>query len=354
MSTDKPFWLVTGGTGLVGSHVCERAVSEGRQVRALVRPGSDRRFLESLGVEIVTGDLNQPDTLRAESGALFRGVTHLVHCAAKVGDWGPVSDYQRDNVGGLQNLLAAIPKSPRPLHVVHISTLGVYPARDHHQTDESTPVNVGGIDGYTRSKVEPELALLEHLRSSKTTAVLLRPGFIYGPRDRTVIPRLVDRIRSGKFAFLGSGEALMNNTFVGNLIDAVFLAADRPDLSGEAFNITDGRFVSKREFVEAVCRHAGLPMPTRHVPAAVARVLASALETVWRGLGRTAPPPLSRAAVKFLGFNLDYSIAKARKLLAYDPSVDFQDGMAIALAGGTGAPVLSTSETGAGSRRASA
>lgn len=329
MRTDDTLWLVTGGTGLVGSHVCERAVAEGRRIRALVRPGSDRRFLESLGVEIVTGDLNDPATLPAA----VRGVTHLIHCAARVGDWGPVIDYQRDNVGGLQNLLSAFASALRPVHVVHISTLGVYPARDHHQTDESTPVNVGGIDGYTRSKVETELALLESLRTSGNTAVLLRPGFIYGPRDRTVIPRLVERIRSGKFAFLGSGKALMNNTFVGNLVDAVFLAIDRPDLSGEAFNITDGRLVSKKEFVEAVCRHARLPIPTRHVPAPVARGLAAALETTWRLLGRKSPPPLSRAAVKFLGFHLDYSIAKARERLGYRPAVDLQDGMALALKG---------------------
>ena len=351
MSADKTLWLVTGGTGLVGSHVCERAVAEGRRVRALVRPGSDRRFLESLGVEIVTADLTRPDTLRAERKA-FEGVTHLIHCAAKVGDWGPVADYQRDNVGGLQNLLAAFAGSPRPVHIVHVSTLGVYPARDHHQTDESTPVNVGGIDGYTRSKVETELALLEHIRGSRNTAVLLRPGFIYGPRDRTVIPRLVDRIRSGKFAFLGSGKALMNNTFVGNLVDAVFLAAERPDLSGEAFNITDGRLVSKREFVEAVCRHAGLSMPTRHVPAGVARVLASTLETLWRLLARTAPPPLSRAAVKFLGFNLDYSIAKARARLEYQPAIDFQDGMALAFVGASSA--LPAADQGASPCKASA
>src|SRR5205085_32837 len=52
--------LVTGGTGMLGSHIAERLIAQGRRVRALVRPGSDARFLEGLGVEVVRGDLTDP------------------------------------------------------------------------------------------------------------------------------------------------------------------------------------------------------------------------------------------------------------------------------------------------------
>ena len=325
--TPQSLLLVTGASGLVGSHVCEQAREQGLSVRALVRRGSDRRFLDTLGIEIAEGELRSPESLTAAA----KGVTHVVHCAARVGDWGPVAEYQRDNVDGVRNLLGAFRVNKRRPHFVHISSLGVYPARDHHQTDETTPVNTAGIDGYTRSKVETEQAVLDFLKAEGGTAVILRPGFIYGPRDRNVLPRLVERIRGGKFAFLGSGRQLMNNTYVGNLVDAAFLALDRPDLSGEAFNITDPRLVSKLEFVEGVCRAAGLSQPKKHAPLVVAKILASTLDSIWRTVGRQSPPPVSQAAVKFMGYNLDYSIAKARRLLKYDPQFDFTEAMALSL-----------------------
>jgi nucleoside-diphosphate-sugar epimerase len=321
--------LVTGATGLVGSHVCERAIRDGWSVRALVRSGSDREFLKSLGVELVEGDLARPDSLPAA----VQGVTHVVHCAAKVGDWGPVEEYIEANVGGLERLLDALAGNGLPVHFVQISSLGVYPAGDQRHTDESTPISLSGIDGYTLSKARSEEALRRRIDGKQLTAIMLRPGFIYGPRDRTVLPRLTERIRSGKFAFMGSGEQLMNNTFVGNLVDAVFLALDRPDLSGEAFNITDGRLVSKKEFVETVCRASGLTLPTRHVPLGVAKALASVLETVWRTLGKTTSPPVSRAAVKFMGYSLDFSIEKAKRVLEYRPAVDFKQAIELSLGG---------------------
>ena len=313
--------LVTGATGLVGSHVCEQARRREWNVRALVRPASDATFLQSIGVEVVPGDLDDPSSLPEA----VQGVTHLVHCAARVGDWGPAADYLRANVGGLENLLGAFLAIGLRPHVVQISSLGVYPAGEHRGTDETMPVSISGIDGYTRSKVAAEEVLKERAAAGDLTCVLLRPGFLYGPRDRTVVPRLLARIRSGKFAFPGSGEKLVSNTYVGNLVDAVFLSLDRPDLSGEAFNITDGRLVTKKEFVAGVCAAAGLPCPTKHVPLGLVKIVAGILEPVWRLLGKTTSPPVSQAAIKFMGYNLDFRIDKARTVLGYAPAVDFQE-----------------------------
>ena len=315
--------LVTGGTGLVGSHVLEAAVGRGIKTRALVRASSDLDLLKSLGVEIIEGDLTDPDSAkRAVDGASL-----IVHCAAKVGDWGPVEAYREVNVRGLENLLSATEAGGGLKRFVHISSLGVYPARDHHGTDESQPVSTEGIDGYTLTKVEAELLVKEHIQNHKLPAAILRPGFIYGPRDRTVLPRIFERLKKKQFAFLGSGENLMNNTYVGNLTDAVFLAIEREDCVGECFNIADGRLVSKKEFISAIAEHAGYAQPTKHVPLPVAKCLAKIMEGTWKLLGKKEAPLLSSARIKFLGFNLDYSIAKARRELGYDPQVDFQDGI---------------------------
>jgi len=210
---------------------------------------------------------------------------------------------------------------------IHISSLGVYEARDHHGTDETEEPSTAGIDGYTLTKVESERIVARHIREKNLPATILRPGFIYGPRDRTVLPRLLEKIRTKQFKFLGSGEQLMNNTYVGNLCDAIFAAVDSDESVGETYNIRDERLVSKREFVSTIARLAGYEVPTKSVPLPVARCLATVLESLWKLLGKEESPILSGARVKFLGLNLDFCIDKAKRELGYEPSVDFCDAM---------------------------
>lgn len=321
--TPEDLLLITGATGLVGSHVAERARGRGIRTRALVRSTADARLLNEWGVDLAPGALTDPYSLKSA----MQGVTHVVHCAAKVGDWGPIEQYREVNVRGLQSLLEAAEEAPTLRRFVHISSLGVYPARDHYGTDETTPTSKESIDGYTLTKVESEELFLDHVRRQKLPGLVLRPGFIYGSRDRTVLPRIIERLQDGKFAFLGSGEKLVNNTYVENLVDAIFLALERDDLVGEVFNITDARLVTKRELINTIAEHLGRPKPTKQVPLPVARVVTTMMESLWRLLGKDEAPLLSQARIKFLGLNLDFSNAKARHTLGYEPKVDFAEGM---------------------------
>ncbi len=315
--------LVTGATGLVGSHVAQRARGMGIRTRALVRASADASLLDRWGVETIIGDITDAASL----APAVRDATIIVHCAAKVGDWGPIDDYRAVNVKGLANLLASAEKAGTRKRLIHISSLGVYEARNHYGTDETEPPCASGIDGYTATKVEAEQLILDHVARHRLPATILRPGFIYGPRDRTVLPRILERLQSGSFKFLGSGETLLNNTFVENLVDACFAAVARPESVGQIYNITDGRLVTKCEFISTIARQAGLEVPTKSVPLGVARVLANVLEALWRLTGRKQAPVLSRARIKFLGLNLDFCIGKARRELGYAPRVDFTDGM---------------------------
>lgn len=321
--TENDLVVVTGATGLVGSHFVARARKAGWKVRAVVRNPAGSQWLAETGAELHAGDLGDPASLQSA----VQNATVIVHCAAKVGDWGPVDEFRRVNVHGLKVLIDAARATGCLKRFVHLSSLGVYPARDHYGTDESTPPNRSGIDGYTLTKVESEDLVLEEVRQHQLPAVVLRPGFIYGPRDRTILPRLMERLKSQQFAYLGSPDNVMNNTFVENLVDAIFLGIARDDVLGEVFNITDGRLVTKREFIETIARFAGYPLPSKTVPLGVAKFLAKVLETVYRTLGKQEAPLLSSARIKFLGLNLDYCIDKARRQLGYDPQIDFQAGM---------------------------
>lgn len=332
--------LVTGATGLVGSHVVQQARDNGIPTRALVRESSDKTLLSEWGVDLVYGDLGDSES----HARAAEGVTALVHCAAKVGDWGPIDEYRQVNVDGTDSLLRAVEANATLKRAVHISSLGVYQARDHHGTDESEPINVSGIDGYTLTKAESEQLVRKHIEENKLPATILRPGFIYGPRDRTVLPRIFERLRMGGFKFLGTGNTLLNNTYVGNLVDAVFLALERDDLIGEVFNVTDGKLVTKREFISTIAGLAGYEVPTKNVPLFVAKGLAKLMEGGQRAYDRFSPfpggvwlpeknkaPLLNGARIKFLGLNLDFSIEKAKRELGYEPKVDFETGMQAAI-----------------------
>ncbi len=325
MQTSK-ILFVTGGTGLVGSHVIEEALARGHRVKTLVRASSDTRLLDRWGVEKVPGDLEDAEALRRGAD----GADWIFNCAAKVGDWGTLAEFRRLNVAALRLLLDAALQA----HVerfVHVSSLGVYEGRDHFGTDETTPPAANSLDAYTRSKTEAEALALSYVPQGLPVAVV-RPGFIYGERDRTVLPKLLTNLRRGTFAYFGSGEQALNCIYVKNLVSALFLAAENPAAVGEVFNVTDGQRVSKRDFVGLVADLGGLRPPTRRIPLGLARVLATVVEGIAKARGAKRAPLINKARFKFLGLNLDYSIEKARRVLGYAPPYTTKEGLTNAVA----------------------
>jgi nucleoside-diphosphate-sugar epimerase len=311
-------YFITGATGFVGGHVAEACVARGHTVTTIARPTSDTSLLERLGATVHRGTLGDVSLVERA----LEGAEVIVHCAAKVGDWGPVDDYRAVNVQGLRDFLGAC-KDTTLKRFIHMSTLGVYAARHHYETDETEPLPVRHIDGYTQTKVEAERLVLDAYRAYGLPVVVLRPGLIYGPRDRTVLPRLIGLLRSRELPYLGRGKRALNCIYIGNLVEAIFLAVDQPKAVGQVYNLTDGEFVSKRRFIEALADGLGLPRPTRSVPLWLARIVAWNQERQARRSGASQAPRLTQARLKLFGLNLDYSIAKAKRELGYRPKVPF-------------------------------
>ena len=323
---DRNRMFVTGGTGLVGSAVARRAVELGYDVTALVRSSSDRRLLEGVPVRYFEGDLAQPELI----APAIENSDIVVHAAAHIGDWGPAERYRAINVVALEHLLTAAERGGRLRRWIQISSLGVYAAKDHYGTDETTSPDVAGLDGYTKTKAEAELVLQRHMDEYGLPAVILRPGFIYGRGERHSLPRLIELFRSGKVKFLGDGQKLLNNTHVDNLVDAVFLAVDSESAVGETFNIRDERLVTREEYLMSVAEFLRAPRPGT-VPLALARVVTPLLEGWARLRGSQTPPILTAARIKFMAMNLEFSIDKAKQELGYQPTVSFDEGIREAL-----------------------
>lgn len=320
-------YFITGATGFIGGHVAEAAVARGHVVSTLARPNSDTALLEKLGVTILRGDLTDAAAVRSA----VAGAEVIVHCAAKVGDRGPVEEYRAVNVDALRTLLDVCKGQPLA-RFVHISSLGVYEARHHHGTTEDEPLPAAHLDGYTTTKVEAEQLALDYQRLHGVPVVVLRPGFVYGPRDRVVMPKLINRLRQGKFNYLGGDQRILNSIYIGNLVDAVFLAVENPQAVGRVYNLTDGEAVTKQRFVNAVADAIDVPHPRQILPRWLAGIVTRILARQIRKAGPSGKPPLTLAQYKFVVLNLDFSIERAKRELGYSPRVGFDEAMRTTMA----------------------
>ncbi|MCS7167659.1 MAG: NAD-dependent epimerase/dehydratase family protein [Gemmatales bacterium] len=319
--------LVTGATGLLGSHLAEQLVKRGERVRALVRPGADCRFLSQLGVEIAWGDLTRPETVRA---ACF-GVDVVYHAGGKVGDWGSWPEFRRHTVEGTHHVVQAC-LANRVRRLVHISSTSAYghPQPDGREITEAWPLGqtCWVWDYYTRAKILAEKIVWRAWREHALPVTVIRPSWLYGPYDRTSIHRLARSLRWGLCWLIGSGTNRINSVYAGNVAEACILAAEKPQAVGQAYNITnDGAPITQREYLAQFAQELGYPVPRRGIPYRVAFVAAFLLEATFRAWQIRQPPFVTRYAVWLLGRDLVYSTRKAEQELGWRPSVSFEEGV---------------------------
>jgi nucleoside-diphosphate-sugar epimerase len=315
--------LVTGATGLLGSHLAERLVGKGGRVRALVRPGSRTDYLATLGVEVVRGDLTDP----AACAAAVAGSALVFHCAAKVGDWGRWREFQTGCMDATRTLAQAALRAGIE-RFVHISSTSAYghPAERQGPIDETASLgqNIWILDYYTRSKVDCE-RLVWQLADAGLPLTVIRPSWLFGERDRTTVPRLIRGFRRGEMMIVGKGDNPLSAVYAGVVADAAILAARDPGSRGEAYNITSQGPITQRAFLDLFADAFRVPRITRQVPYALAFTGGFLLEIQDRLLSRSRPPRVTRYGAWLLGRYLEYSTEKARARLGWRPSLEYAE-----------------------------
>ena len=318
--------LVTGATGFLGSYIAQKLIKEKRPVRALVRKSSDTSFLDTLGVEKFVGDLSDP----ASCQAACEGVETIYHAAAKVGDWGPWDQFQKHTIDATTNLAQAAQnaKIHRFLHISSISAYG-HPNGKNLVLDETAPlgVNVHRWSYYTIAKVAVEKMLWQMHQQHDFPLTVIRPSWIYGPRDRTSIARLHRIISSGKIKILGKGDNRLNTIFAGNIADACLLAADKDIALGQAYNISNDGPIAQKKYLTKFAQAFGCPPPKRHVPVWVASSLAFELEVIARLIRSKKPPFITRYSVWLMGRDVFFSTEKAQQQLGWKSAVPYEQGI---------------------------
>jgi len=318
--------LVTGATGLLGSHVVERLVAAGLPVRALVRPASDTRLLDDWQVEKVVGDLTDAESLRKA----MEGVTTVYHVAAQVGDWGPWERFVAVTIDGTRNMLSAARDAGvrRFLHVSSISAYG-HPDGEGMVLDESAPlgVNLHKWSYYSRAKVAAEdLAWAAH-EAGDVPVTVVKPSWLYGPRDRASMPRLIRAIRAGKGKLIGDGTNRLNLTYAGNVAEGCILAATNDQAVGEAYNLSSDGEITQGEYLNKIAKCLGCPPVTKKVPYGVARSAAFLMELFGHMFGRKDPPLVTRYSVWLIGRRCFFTCEKARQALGWKPTVGYDEGI---------------------------
>ncbi|WP_169976351.1 NAD-dependent epimerase/dehydratase family protein [Tautonia rosea] len=317
--------LVTGATGLLGSHIAERLVARGEPVRALVRATSDTRFLESLGVELVVGDLTDAESC-AEA---LKNIRVVYHAAAKVGDWGTWDEFQSACLDATESLARAAIASGvhRFLHISSTSAYG-HPPRTGKAISEDHPLGVGlwwPWDYYTISKVESERILWRLAREEGLPLTVIRPSWLYGERDRTTVARMIRRMRGAGIPVIGPGDNPLSAIYAGNVADACILAAEDPSSEHEAYNITDQGPMTQREFLRYFAEAAGAGPPRwyRRLPHFYPMVFGGSLviEAYARLMGWPKAPIITRYATWLMARRIWYSTEKARSRLGWNPAL---------------------------------
>jgi len=315
---DSPLAFVTGATGMVGSHLVRRLLDEGWCVRALVRTTSDTALLESWGVDLVEGDVSDP---AGSFTPVLEDADYIFHCAAAVSDWAPLAEMVRVNVEGTGHLAEAAIACGRLKRFVYLSSMVVFGMHPQRNLDETAPLIHAG-DNYNLTKI----------RSEELIHRFIRPPYVYGPRDRQVLPRLLENLKTGRFKFIGSGRHPLTLVYVGNLVDGLFRAATRPDVVGEAFLVTNGEAITRVRLLEIICEETGYPMPTAHAPTWLVRMVCPLFEGIYSLRRGREPPLVNKMRLKFMATPLTYNIDKARRVLGYQPHVGTEESLRETLA----------------------
>jgi nucleoside-diphosphate-sugar epimerase len=318
--------LVTGGNGFVGQYVVSALQDRGDSVRVLALVTEDTSSLEERGVAVYRGDIRQPDTLVAP----MQDVDGVLHLAAMMDVWRPIEDYRAVNVTGTENVCrAALAAGVR--RFVHMSSSSVYGMALGRPADERFPL-APFRDPYPITKAEGDMAVQRMIVEDHLPAVIIRPDQIFGPGDHLHFGRMADRLRAGRGIIVGSGDNALPFVYVTDVVEGLLLALDHEHAAGQAYNITNDRPVTQKQFLHAIAREIGASPPRLRVPYRALYAAGYAAERLAMLTPSRRRPPITRLGVAFFGTDNRYAIDKARRELGYTPRVALGDGVRLATA----------------------
>jgi nucleoside-diphosphate-sugar epimerase len=312
--------LVIGAPGFVAMALIEALLARGEGVRVIVQPGQATRRLAEMAVQV----RSLPLTDNAGLMAALQGVERLYYADWSFRDWGVQDLSEGVAVRGLRNLLAAATRN-QVARLIYLSTTDVY-GLPEHPVDESEQLAPPGLP-HADAKARAELLVWEQARRVRLPVTVLRPTSVYGPGGREFGLDLIERLRQRRMILVEEGGHVAGLTYVGNLADAMLLAAESEQAEGQAYNINDDSEATWGAYLQALAALAEVPPPRKSYSRGKALLLAWGWEMLYQLLGRTERPPLTRLMVEVMSVDQRYPIAKARRELGYRPRISLTQGL---------------------------
>jgi len=315
--------VVTGATGFLGEKTAARLAREGAEVIGLGRNLALGRLLEPQGVRFLPVDLS--DATSVEKAV--SGQDYIIHCAALSSPWGKLEDFQRSNVQATQNILNAAKKAGVK-RVVHVSTPSLYvDLTNRVNISEQDPLPLQAINLYAQTKRLAEEAVDEAVKQG-LQVVTIRPQGIIGPKDPSILPRLMRVARKGILPVIGDGLNQIDLTYVDNVAQALVLAMKAPNQAvGRKYNITNGEPVALYPTLEKIFQALDLKYRRKQVSFKKALKIASMLEFACKNFITWKEPMLTRYSVCVLGLTRTLNIEAARRDLGYTPEVSMNQAL---------------------------
>lgn len=307
---------ITGGSGFLGRRLIAALVARGVRVVAMARSDAAAAAVSAVGATPARGDLTDRDA----TTAAMRGCDTVFHAAARVEEHGPLAAFMADNVVGTEHVLAAA-RAAAIRRLVYVSTEAVLAdGKPIIRADETWQQPGKPAGPYPFTKGLAETAVVEASGEGLET-VVVRPRFIWGKGDTSLLPKIAKAVRRGRFGWLGGGRYLTSTCHVANVVEGTLLAAERGTPGGIYF-LTDGAPVEFREFMTRLLATQGVDASgVRDVPRWVARLVAGA--TAWM-----PQPPITRTGLALVGHEVTVDDSKARRDLGYQGKVTIDAGLA--------------------------
>jgi nucleoside-diphosphate-sugar epimerase len=308
---------VTGAGGFIGRALCARLTSEGALVTGLEIDQSLGGRVSGSGATFRHCDTTDP----AGVHAALEGAELVIHTAALVTDWGPMSDFVRVNVGGTRNVLDAA-EAAGAERVVHVSSVATWGYEHRVPLDEDSPPRPCGIP-YIDTKGASDALALDRARRGEPIAVV-RPGDVYGPGSTPWAVRPLEGLRGNRFMLIGKGQGVMTPVYIDDLVECILLALTVSGATGRGYTAWDGIPLPAAEFFGHYARMLGRDRIPR-LPRFLAGIAAGAQEAV--AIATRKPPLFTRNAISFVSRRAPYSNRRARELLGWQPRVTVDEGM---------------------------
>lgn len=311
--------LVTGGTGFTGSALARRLLEEGHDVVVIDKtPGLFDDELRERGADIRIASVTDPDSVEKAIQGCER-VYHLAAAFRRVNL--PKHVYWQVNVDGTRTLLDSALRNDVQ-RFVYCSTCGVHGDVEAPPAAEDAPI--APADYYQFTKWQGELVAQEY-ESRGLWVSIVRPAAIYGPGDPERFALLYRRVATGRFVFLGPGDAFYHPCYVDNLMDAFLLAADTEAARGRTYLIADDRYLTVEELVKEIARQLEVELKIHHLPFWPAYAFSTLVELTYKPF--PAEPPIFRRRLDWFRQNRAFDISRARSELGYEPEVDLETGL---------------------------